>query len=400
MVELAYDPARHAPLSEADWSPDAARAAIQAIVGDAEARFDPERYWPAHPMEDGAPDGSTGLYFGAVGVLWAMAFLQREGAARHGLDIPSILPKLLEASRAEWAVVGVPAGMEPTRCSYLFGEAPILLMMIGEPGVADELHRRVEGNLALPSMELMWGLAGTMLVCAFAYERTGEARWRELFLAQARRLLAELEETDLGPLWDIDLYGRRRRLLGPVHGYAGNIQALLRGWNWLSDSEQARIRSAVLATLAANACRSEAGVNWRPVVTQEPSRFLVQYCHGAPGMVTACADPAIAAPELTSLLEEGGRLTWAAGPLAKGSNLCHGTGGNGYAFLKLHQLTGDDLWLDRARAFAMTGIAQWRAANEEYGLGRYSLWTGDVGLAVYLHECLRRSARFPTIDVF
>jgi hypothetical protein len=26
-------------------------------------------------------------------------------------------------------------------------------------------------------------------------------------------------------------------------------------------------------------------------------------------------------------------VTWRAGPLTKGAGLCHGTGGNGYAFL-------------------------------------------------------------------
>ena len=71
-----------------------------------------------------------------------------------------------------------------------------------------------------------------------------------------------------------------------------------------------------------------------------------------------------------------------------------------YAFLKLHQLTGEATWLDRAQAFAMHAIEQCRAARTEHGRGRYSLWTGDVGLACYLHECLRGSARFPTADVF
>ena len=30
----------------------------------------------------------------------------------------------------------------------------------------------------------------------------------------------------------------------------------------------------------------------------------------------------------------------------------HGTGGNGYAFLKLYRRTGNTMWLERARAFA------------------------------------------------
>jgi len=117
-------------------------------------------------------------------------------------------------------------------------------------------------------------------------------------------------------------------------------------------------------------------------------------------MVTALASPHVASPELLALLEAGAALTWRAGPLAKGSNLCHGTGGNGFAFLKLHALTGAPIWLERARAFAMAAIDQQRAARAEHGRGRYSLWTGDIGLACYLHECLRGSARFPTVDAF
>lgn len=58
------------------------------------------------------------------------------------------------------------------------------------------------------------------------------------------------------------------------------------------------------------------------------------------------------------------------------------------------------MWLERARSFAMTAIAQYREARNQLGQGRYSLWTGDIGLAVYLWGCLTAEPRFPTIDVF
>jgi DUF1680 family protein len=80
--------------------------------------------------------------------------------------------------------------------------------------------------------------------------------------------------------------------------------------------------------------------------------------------------------------------------------LCHGTAGNGFAFLKLHQLTGDPRWLERARRFAMHAIAQVARAREQYGRGRYTLWTGDIGVALYLRACLDARAEFPTIDSF
>jgi hypothetical protein len=116
-------------------------------------------------------------------------------------------------------------------------------------------------------------------------------------------------------------------------------------------------------------------------------------------MVMAFADAPFTSAEFESLLLEGGNLVWAAGPLKKGSNFCHGTGGNAFAMLKLYKRTGDAIWLERARAFAMHAIAQLRAATQEHGRGRYSLWTGDPGLAVCLWGCITGEPVFPGLDV-
>jgi hypothetical protein len=69
-------------------------------------------------------------------------------------------------------------------------------------------------------------------------------------------------------------------------------------------------------------------------------------------------------------------------------------------FLQLHRRTGDEKWLDRARAFAMHGIAQYRQLKNRHGQGWHSLWTGDLGLAIYLWECITIEAGFPTMDFF
>lgn len=177
-----------------------------------------------------------------------------------------------------------------------------------------------------------------------------ERRWRDLFTIQAARLLRELEETYDGPFWTQDLYGRQLRYLGPVHGYAGNMIALMRGWRWLTDDHRERITSAVPTTLAANAWRSESGASWPAVAAdQDKPPTLCQYCHGAPGMVTAFADAPFSSSALENLLREGGNFTWVAGPLAKGPGLCHGTCRNGYAFLKLYRRTKDLIWLEPLR---------------------------------------------------
>jgi Lanthionine synthetase C-like protein len=103
--------------------------------------------------------------------------------------------------------------------------------------------------------------------------------------------------------------------------------------------------------------------------------------------------------QLNRLLRAAGELIWRAGPLAKGCGLCHGTAGNGYAFLKLHSRDGQSVWLERARAFAMHALDQWERMRARYAMGRYTLWTGDLGLALYLWDCIRGRASLPSIDV-
>ena len=91
---------------------------------------------------------------------------------------------------------------------------------------------------------------------------------------------------------------------------------------------------------------------------------------------------------------------WDSGPPIKMPSLCHGAAGSGYAFLKLYARMGDERWLHRARRFAMHGIDQCDRALEKYGQRKFSLWTGDLGLAIYLWDCIRATAKFPTLDVF
>ncbi len=126
----------------------------------------------------------------------------------------------------------------------------------------------------------------------------------------------------------------------------------------------------------------------------------MQWCHGAPGIVTALADfPPQRSSDVDAFLIGAGHAIWKAGPLTKGYGLCHGTTGNGYAFLKLYQRTGDPLWLERARSFAVHSMAQRDRMRQQYGQGRYTLWHGDPGLAVYVWHCLDGTSGLPALDI-
>ena len=328
---------RHRALAPDTWSEVTVRAAIEEIVADAIGHFHPDTFWFGHPSDDGVEDGNTSFYIGAAGVIWALDYLHRIGATRISEDFRPVLPKLLERTIAAFQSDSPPDYAK--HGSLLFGDmgaALVAMRLAPTPILADLVHTRAEANMGLPIRELMWGMPGSMLAAVHMAEMTNEARWRGQFETQAARLLADLEDTPQGPLWTQDLYGAKDRWLGPVHGFAGNVIPLLRGWNWLTPAQQAQVAELVPKTLAANAWRSALGATWGARSKREKPPTLCQHCHGAPGMVTTFADAPFATPEFDTLLLDAGRFTWGAGPLTKGSNLCHGTGGNGYAFLKLY----------------------------------------------------------------
>jgi hypothetical protein len=387
----------HVPLSDVAWSDEEARAAIRAIADDALAHFDPERLWPSHPL-DGVPHGLAGLYLGASGVILALEHLKRAGAIDYAQDFTPVLPRLI--AHDDFGLKNTTFGAYGSLLMRDLG--PLLLAMRLAPSadIADRIYTRIEGNNALPPLELMWGTAGSMLASVFMDEMTRDARFEALYRTQAVHLLGDLEDRGAYRIWLQDIYGQLHRFVGLVHGFAGNMLALLKGWRWLTPEQQQTVEEISVATLAATARRSEEGANWLKDADELEAPMLCQVCHGAPGIVLAFADAPFRDPQFEALLEEAGNLTWSAGPLKKGANLCHGTGGNGYAFLKLYKRTGDPVWLERARAFAMTAFGQARAAREQHGRGRYSLWTGDPGLAVYLWDCITGEPRFPSIDAF
>ena len=77
---MLFDPASHEPLVDTPWSESRARAAIAAIVADAESAFDEQSLWPAHALDDEVASAEAlTLYIGASGVIWALDELERRG---------------------------------------------------------------------------------------------------------------------------------------------------------------------------------------------------------------------------------------------------------------------------------------------------------------------------------
>jgi hypothetical protein len=417
---MLYQPDRHEPLRPEDadrWEEDRARTCIAAIVRDVEKGFSPGQGWPPHPLDiDPGEDpeaGNPSLYFGTCGVLWALYFLHSKGAATLERDWPVDAASLVQKTR-EW----LKDDAEREHAAYLMGETPVWLLEHARSGsavAADRLAELIEGNIDHPARELMWGSPGTLLAALFMHQRTGQDRFADLFHRTAAVLWSQLEWSEVHRchFWRQAMYGQVSAYMDAVHGFVGTALPLIRGRHLLSAEEWARWQACIAtsvrrsATLEGAQGSGPAQVNWIPSLLLDAAqqerwnahpRWLLQYCHGSPGFVINLAD--FPGTELDEVLLAAGETIWAAGPLKKGSNLCHGTGGNGYAFLKLFKRTGDSRWLQRARAFAMHGIRQTEAHAAQYGRMRYSLWTGDLGFAVYLWDCIRGEAAFPTLDVF
>ena len=288
------------------------------------------------------------------------------------------------------------------------GEAGILLVadrMAPDSARADRLLEVVCANAANETNELDVGRApGRCSPPGVMLARTGDERWAKAWAESADRLWAEWRRSEeLGcHLWTQRLYGDVARYLGPAHGFAGSVVALAQlATQPRRDELVERATETVAQPRVPRGRACELGAPCGRAAGETRQGIRVQWCHGAPGMVALAGVAAAADQELDALLVAGGELTWTAGPLAKGAGLCHGTAGNGYALLALHGRTGDPVWLD-----ARAGLRDARARAGRSGRGpstargRFSLWTGDLGAAVFAWQCIDGAPGFPTIDTW
>ena len=379
---MLYDPELHEPLTDEAWDEQRARAAVAGIVADADAAFDPKRLWPAEEWdvyEATAP--LKNLYVGASGVIWALDALRRRGLAETATDLPAAAARTLELWRglpdyAQWESVP-----EAAESALLMGESgPLIVAWRLAPSaeLADRLYARVRENIGNEAVEVMFGAPGTMLAAQAMLEWTGEERWADAWQESAESVWAARDDDGL---WTNRLYGETFRSLTPPHGLVGNVLALR------PDQRRDQLERVTGEVLAGLAVREDGLVNW-------PTRdgaLKLQWCSGAPGIVSGAGSYLD-----EELLLGGAELIWQAGPSAmeKGSGICHGTAGNGHAFLKVFERTRDELWLERARRFAMHALEQ----IERRGFGRYSLWTGDVGVALYAADCIDGVGRYPVLE--
>jgi Lanthionine synthetase C-like protein len=382
-------------LTDTPWDEASVRGAIRRIVADVDAAHHADALWPADEWDGWqAATPMKNLYVGAAGVIHALDVLRTRGVAETTIDLSAAARRTLDAFREQPDFMRGEEAPAPAESALLRGETGILVVVCRLSPSRDlgrDLLRHVRQNVDNEADEVMWGSPGTLIAARAMLDSTGEDAWRDACGETAEALW---QRRDADGCWVQRLYGTAARRLDPPHGLVGNVLALL---DVLAEDRRAELRSRTAALVAETAVVERGLANW-PLRVGAPlevddGEIRVQWCAGAPGMVAGAA-----AYLDEELLLSGARLVWEAGPpgMEKGSSICHGTAGNGYAFLKTFSRTGDEEWLDRARRFAVHALEQ----VGRRGRGRYSLWTGDLGVALYAADCLDERTAFPVLETW
>ena len=287
------------PIATSRWSTPTgiagrARAAIVDIVEDAQATLGAGIAWPWHPLEDAgeAEPPAKSVYFGASGVLWAMWYLQQAGAVSLRIEPQGLIDRVHEAylDKPDTGEV-VP--------SYLLGEVGILLVqwrLTGSRATADRLHRRDRTQHSQSHERSRCGpRRGRWSAHCTCFAGPAMRAGVTSTSTTSSSCGARGSRSEHAPchVWTQDLYGKIVQLLGAGHGFAGNAYALLRGAALLPADRRDVLYDRCAETLRVTAQFDGDGANWpQSIGPPRPGRthMLVQWCHGAPGIVTGLAD--------------------------------------------------------------------------------------------------------------
>lgn len=223
-----------------------------------------------------------------------------------------------------------------------------------------------------------------------------------------------------------------RRYLGGAHGVAGILQMLVSAppqmvtpyWSdilgavqWLLEIQDPLGNWPTQAGRHMTRFKGGAAVNQatkRVSIEDDSDDPLVQWCHGAPGVLillstllwrSAKSDTLPVGREVRNsivvALKRGGELVYSRGLLRKGVGLCHGVAGSVFALLAIADVLDkgspdEAYWLAGATDLAQLAIAyrEYEAKGEMKEPDRpYSLYEGVAGMCCAWAEVLARLQR-------
>mmetsp|Transcript_90085 Transcript_90085/g.257602 ORF Transcript_90085/g.257602 Transcript_90085/m.257602 type:complete len:471 (+) Transcript_90085:114-1526(+) len=182
--------------------------------------------------------------------------------------------------------------------------------------------------------------------------------------------------------------------LGQSHGSAGVLHELLSVPEVAL--ENATSKAIIMATLDHVVSKQFPSGNFPAEYFDEDEDELVQWDHGAPGVLGSltlaasvyATDEAESAEKYMASARLAADCVWERGLVVKGLMLCHGISGNTYMQLLMHKATKDDKYLYRALQFqryvskspGLYDVSQMRKPTPS----PYFLWIGSYESAIML----------------
>src|SRR3954451_20739261 len=150
-----YRPDEHEPVTAEPWDEERVRAAIAAVVSEAESALPDDGLLPENEqdVDEGDLPPFTVVYLGAAGVAWALAELGSQ------LDLVPVVERALAFYRER-------PDLGEAIPSTLVGESGLLRVLerfAPDPPRRERLRECVAANVRNESLEMLFGAPGTML---------------------------------------------------------------------------------------------------------------------------------------------------------------------------------------------------------------------------------------------
>lgn len=248
--------------------------------------------------------------------------------------------------------------------------------------------------------EILYGAAGYLTSLLYLKEYFPDQIPESLMRAVVDHIVAGAEG---GPGGAFMWAWHGKHYLGAAHGVSGILTALLDAHTQgtaLSQEVLARIHTTIDYL---HSLRLPSG-NYPTQPGKQDADRLVQWCHGAPGILLLLvrAYEVFREHKYLAWAEMAADVVWSRGLLRKGNGLCHGVAGNAYCFLALFRCTDNDIYLHRARVFALAAQDDMVTKYQDTPDHPLSLFEGHAGLLSLCTNLLvgdPRLARFPAFEM-
>ena len=246
--------------------------------------------------------------------------------------------------------------------------------------------------------ELLYGQAGYLHALLFVHHYIADALPEglirdvvALIIAAGKVSSTSIKDNPLSYTWHCKHY------IGGAHGMAGIACQLLQ----VESDVMYEFRHELVPMINYLVSLQKKSGNFPSSLESIFKDQLVQFCHGAPGVIPMMAlakSQKLGIDGLVKACDNAVNVTWSQGLLTKGHGLCHGVSGNAYAFLSMYRHTHNIKYLRQAMMFA-----EWivdRGDTEGDPDNYFSLFEGLPGNIYFLADMLNpNKSAFPCFEL-